>query len=327
MGFRASEHVPSSREWLGMLAASSSRRTSPPNAVRARRKAGGGVSELPTFITAFPCASGEKSRAGFFSGHCQQKTRLHAATMSQDGSTDSPSLARHSPSRFRSSVGVEPRISAMDSIRETLEKAGGVPESARVAIDGGVDAVVHTLSKQVAVAVEHVSGYADVASAHADAASHRLKEYEDRFFRVPTLTVTNAVTSYPYQTAAGALGASLLIVPATRRLFVKALLGARSSEEAIFNRASRGAASVKDSVVAAEKELKALRDAAVAAEVERRRDADASSSRQRTESEPLSSGHRPSSSDGSESRRRVRTPSVTTSMRVCRPTLLAPRTR
>jgi hypothetical protein len=38
--------------------------------------------------------------------------------------------------------------------------------------------------------------------------------------------------------------------------------------------------------------------AAVAAEVERRRDADASSSRQRTESEPLSSGHRPSSSDG-----------------------------
>ena len=70
-GFRASEHVPSSREWLGMLAASSSRRTSPPNAVRARRNAGGGVSELPTFITAFPCASGEKSRAGFFSGHCQ----------------------------------------------------------------------------------------------------------------------------------------------------------------------------------------------------------------------------------------------------------------
>ena len=156
----------------------------------------------------------------------------------------------------------------MESIRETLEKAGGVPESARVAIDGGVDAVVHTLSKQVAVAAEQVSGYADVASAHADAASYRLKEYEDRFFRVPTLTVTNAVTSYPYQTAAGALGASLLIVPATRRLFVKALLGARSSEEAIFHRASRGAASVKDSVVAAEKELKALRDAAVAAEVE-----------------------------------------------------------
>lgn len=156
----------------------------------------------------------------------------------------------------------------MESIRETLEKAGGVPESARVAIDGGVDAVVHTLSKQVAVAAEQVSGYADVASAHADAASYRLKEYEDRFFRVPTATVARAVTSYPYQTAAGALGASLLIVPATRRLFVKALLGARSSEEAIFNRASRGAASVKDSVVAAEKELKALRDAAVAAEVE-----------------------------------------------------------
>jgi hypothetical protein len=77
----------------------------------------------------------------------------------------------------------------MESIRETLEKAGGVPESARVAIDGGVDAVVHTLSKQVAVAAEHVSGYADVASAHADAASYRLKEYEDRFFRVPTATV------------------------------------------------------------------------------------------------------------------------------------------
>ena len=71
-GFRASEHVPSSREWLGMLAASSSRRTSPPNAVRARRNAGGGVSELPTFITLFPCASGEKSLAGFFSGQCQQ---------------------------------------------------------------------------------------------------------------------------------------------------------------------------------------------------------------------------------------------------------------
>ena len=58
----------------------------------------------------------------------------------------------------------------MDSIRETLEKAGGVPESARVAIDGGVDAVVRTASKQVAIAAEHVSGYARVASAHADAA-------------------------------------------------------------------------------------------------------------------------------------------------------------
>lgn len=156
----------------------------------------------------------------------------------------------------------------MESIRETLEKAGGVPESARVAIDGGVDAVVQTLSKQVAVAAEHVSGYADVASAHADAAFHHMREYEDRFFRAPTATVARAVTSYPYQTAFGALGASLLIVPATRRLFFRSLLGARSSEEAIFNRASRGAASARDSVGAAEKELKQLRDAAVAAEVE-----------------------------------------------------------
>ena len=54
----------------------------------------------------------------------------------------------------------------MDAIRATLEKAGGVPESARVAIDGGVDAVVRTASEQVAIAAEHVSGYARVASAH-----------------------------------------------------------------------------------------------------------------------------------------------------------------
>ena len=39
-------------------------------------------------------------------------------------------------------------------------------------------------------------------------------------------------------------------------------------QEAIFNRASRGAASARDSVGAAETELKQLRDAAVAAEVE-----------------------------------------------------------
>jgi hypothetical protein len=80
-----------------MLAASSSRRTSPPNAVRARRNAGGGVSELPTFITAFPCASGEKSRAGFFSGHCQL-SRLRAATM-KGRQHRLDRLARHSPSR------------------------------------------------------------------------------------------------------------------------------------------------------------------------------------------------------------------------------------
>jgi len=212
------------------------------------------------------CVRGKIARGIFFRA-LPAKSRLHAATL-KGRQHRLDRLARHSPSREVLGSRVEPRISAMETIRETLEKAGGVPESARVAIDGGVDAVVHTLSKQVAVAAEHVAGYADVASAHADAASYRLKEYEDRFFRVPTLTVTNAVTSYPYQTAAGALGASLLIVPATRRLFVKALLGARSSEEAIFNRASRGAASVKDSVGAAEKELKALRDAAVAAEVE-----------------------------------------------------------
>lgn len=224
------------------------------------------MSELPTFTHGVSvCVRGKIARGIFFLARTAfQAARCH------DERTAAPTLP---PSRAtlppaRSSVGVEPRISAMESIRETLEKAGGVPESARVAIDGGVDAVVQTLSKQVAVAAEQVSGYADVASAHADAASHRLKEYEDRFFRVPTLTVTNAVTSYPYQTAAGALGASLLIVPATRRLFVKALLGARSSEEAIFNRASRSAASARDSVLAAEKELKALRDAAVAAEVE-----------------------------------------------------------
>ena len=127
----------------------------------------------------------------------------------------------------------------MESIRETLERAGGVPESARVAIDGGVDAAVQTVSKQVAIAAEHVSGYAGVARAHADAASVRFREYEDRLFRTPTATVARLVTTCPYQTAGVALGASLLMVPSAR-----------------------------DSVANAEKELKRLRDAAVAAEVE-----------------------------------------------------------
>ena len=167
----------------------------------------------------------------------------------------------------RPAVGGEPR-SSMESIRETLERAGGVPESARVAIDGGVDAAVQTVSKQVAIAAEHVSGYAGVARAHADAASVRFREYEDRLFRTPTATVARLVTTCPYQTAGVALGASLLMVPSARRAIARWALGARASEEAIFNRASRGAASARDSVANAEKELKRLRGAAVAAEVE-----------------------------------------------------------
>jgi hypothetical protein len=156
----------------------------------------------------------------------------------------------------------------MDSIRETLEKAGGVPESARVAIDGGVDAVVRTASKQVAIAAEHVSGYARVASAHADAAYLQMREYEDRAFRAPVATVKRAVTAYPYETAFGSLVMSALVLPAPRRALFRLALGARQSEEAIFKRASRGSEAAKDSANAAEKELKVLRDAAVAAEAE-----------------------------------------------------------
>ena len=156
----------------------------------------------------------------------------------------------------------------MDSIRETLEKAGGVPESARVAIDGGVDAVVRTASKQVAIAAEHVSGYARVASAHADAAYLQMREYENRAFRAPVATVKRAVTAYPYETAFGSLVASALVLPAPRRALFRLALGARSSEEAIFKRASRGSEAAKDSANAAEKELKVLRNAAVAAETE-----------------------------------------------------------
>ena len=107
----------------------------------------------------------------------------------------------------------------MESIRETLERAGGVPESARVAIDGGVDAAVQTVSKQVAIAAEHVSGYAGVARAHADAASVRFREYEDRLFRTPTATVARLVTTCPYQTAGVALGASFFLGLAMLWLF------------------------------------------------------------------------------------------------------------
>ena len=156
----------------------------------------------------------------------------------------------------------------MDAIRATLEKAGGVPESARVAIDGGVDAVVRTASEQVAIAAEHVSGYARVASAHADAAYLQMCEYEDRAFRAPVATVKRAVTAYPYETAGASLVASLLILPAPRRFLFRWALGARSSEEALFKRASRGSEAARDSANAAEKELKVLRNAAVAAEAE-----------------------------------------------------------
>ena len=223
--------------------------------MRARLNADGGVSGLPTFGLVM---SREECRnvlvAIFLAGPLKGRQRAR------------PGSAPVFP-RARSAVGGEPR-SSMESIREALASAGGVPESARVAIDGGVDAVVQTVSKQVAIAAEHVSGYAGVARAHTDAASVRLREYEDRLFQTPTATVARAVTTYPYQTAGVALGASLLIIPGTRRALARRGLGARSSEEAIFNRAARGAADARDSAAAAEKELKLLRDAAVAAEVE-----------------------------------------------------------
>ena len=117
----------------------------------------------------------------------------------------------------------------------------------------------------MAIAAEHVSGYARVASAHADAAYLQMREYENRAFRAPVATVKRAVTAYPYETAFGSLVASALVLPAPRRALFRLALGARSSEEAIFKRASRGSEAAKDSANAAEKELKVLRNAAVAA--------------------------------------------------------------
>ena len=54
----------------------------------------------------------------------------------------------------------------MESVLETLSKAGAVPESARATIDGSIERVSHACAKQVAVAVESLSTYTDFASKH-----------------------------------------------------------------------------------------------------------------------------------------------------------------
>ena len=156
----------------------------------------------------------------------------------------------------------------MDSLRETLSKAGGVPETASRAIDGSVDAVVYTVSKQVAIAAESVGGYVEIARAHGDTATARVREYEDRLFKTPTATIARALAEYPYQVVGAVCGASLLLLPGTRRSMTRSLLGARRSEESIFKACERNHLAAKESVALAEKELALLRTEATSAEVE-----------------------------------------------------------
>lgn len=156
----------------------------------------------------------------------------------------------------------------MESVLETLSKAGAVPESARATFDGSIERVSHACAKQVAVAVESLSTYTDFASKHIDDATAAVRKLENDFFKTPVRTVSKALHEYPYQVGAGALATSLIILPGPRRLLFRQVLGARNSEQAVFNSCNRSASSAKESVAAFEQELKLLRDKATAGEVE-----------------------------------------------------------
>ena len=160
------------------------------------------------------------------------------------------------------------RSGDMESLKEVFKGAGALPEGAKAAIDGGVDVAVARLSKTVAVVAEASSDYVSTGRAHAEVASARLGELEDRAFAGPTATLSRAVAEAPYATGAAAASLALLLLPASRRLLWRATLGRASSEEAIFNACNRGAETLRANAEASAKELKRLRDAAATAEVE-----------------------------------------------------------
>tara|TARA_B110000977_G_scaffold201507_1_gene296513 strand:- start:20365 stop:21072 length:708 start_codon:yes stop_codon:yes gene_type:complete len=156
----------------------------------------------------------------------------------------------------------------MDSFMETLSKAGSVPESVRVVIDGGIENIASSLSKQLAIAAEHLGSYTDEANKHISAVTNTAKEYEDKLFKTPVATVSKLTVEYPYAVAGAAFGTSLIALPGTRRLLYRSFLGARSSEEAVFNSCQRSGASAKESATQCEAELKLLKDLATSGEVE-----------------------------------------------------------